>query len=199
METGDVLGRSVADSSVRPADAGDAQAMGSVQSRAWRSAYRDLLPEAVLAQLDPQPLAERWRVAVERPPSPRHRVLVACSGAAVVGFVAIGPGTDPDAQPQDGEITALIVDPMHQRAGHGSRLLSAAVATLRETGSTGVVTWVPVGDEPRRAFLQGAGMVPDGARRSYRSGSDGSDSSSDGAGNGSEVTEVRLTAALADD
>jgi hypothetical protein len=42
-------------------------------------------------------------------------------------------------------------------------------------------------DEPRRAFLQSAGMVPDGARRAYR-GEDGR-----------EVAEVRLTAALADE
>jgi ribosomal protein S18 acetylase RimI-like enzyme len=186
METGDVLGRSVADASVRPASPADTGAMGAVQSRAWRSAYRDLLPAAILDQLDPPVLAATWRTAVEAPPSRRHAVLVACSGSAVVGFVAVAPATDPDVEARDGDIAALVVDPAHQRAGHGSRLLSAAVATLRDGGSTGVVTWVPLADEPRRAFLQSAGMVPDGARRSYRGDDD------------REVTEVRLTAALAE-
>ena len=186
VETGDVLGGSAADASVRLAAVPDAEALGAVQARCWRSQYADLLPAAALAGLTPAALADSWREAIVRPPTPRHRVLVACSGPTVVGFVAISPAADPDTGPADGELAALLVDPAHQRSGHGSRLLSAAVDALRANGSTGVVSWVPATDRPRQAFLVSAGMVLDGARRSVRDEDD------------REVTEVRLTAALAE-
>lgn len=170
-----MLRGSAADASVRPAVPADLPAMGAVQARAWRAAYRDLLPEDVLGALDPVVLAEAWRPAVVSPPSPAHRVLVACSGPTVVGFTAVQP---------DGELVALLVDPAQQRRGHGSRLLAAAVDLLREVGGTVVVAWSPVEDAPRIAFLSSAGLEPDGARRALA------------LPGGGTLTELRLTAGL---
>jgi GNAT superfamily N-acetyltransferase len=109
---------------------------------------------------------------------------VACSGAVVVGFAAVAPSTDPDLSPDVGELAALIVDPAHQRRGHGSRLLAAAVARLRDLGSGGVVAWVPELDTPRQAFLASAGIAADGARRAFA------------LDDGGRLTEIRLRAAL---
>lgn len=156
METPDVLGPTAADASVRPAAAADVSAIGAVHARAWRSAYATLLDPAVVAALDGSELADAWLPAVTAPPSPAHRVLVACSGPTVVGFAATEPG---------GEIVTLLVDPPHQRRGHGSRLLSAAVDLLRSDGISRVRTWCPVADVPRREFLLSAGFGDDGARR----------------------------------
>lgn len=159
---------------VRPATSADADAIGAVQSRSWRLAYADLLPAEVLADLTPVALAEPWRRAISSPPSPRHRVLVAVADDLVVGFLAL-TGI---------EIAALVVDPFHQRQGHGSRLLAAAVDLLRETGARRVQAWVPEPDTALLAFLASAGIAADGARRSYQ-GEDGR-----------AVTELRTAAEL---
>ena len=159
VETPDVLGPATADASVRPATAGDLAAIGAVHSRAWRSAYRPLLPAEVLDALDAGQLADAWRAAVTAPPSPRHRVLVACAGPTVVGFAASDP---------DGEVLALLVDPAHQRRGHGSRLLNAVAGLLREDGAPRLGTWTPQEDRPRIDFLVSAGLGPDGRRRTLR-------------------------------
>jgi GNAT superfamily N-acetyltransferase len=156
VETPDVLGPTSADSSVRPAGAADLQAIGAVHARAWRSAYSSLLPAEVLDALDPAALAEAWRPAVTAPPSPGHRVLVACSGPTVVAFAAVEP---------DGELVTLLVDPVHQRRGHGSRLLNAVADLLREDGVAGLAAWSPAADGPRLAFLASAGFGPDGSQR----------------------------------
>jgi ribosomal protein S18 acetylase RimI-like enzyme len=160
--------------SVRAAVRSDAEAIGAVQARAWRLAYADLLPLEVLAELTDRSLADPWRAAITDPPSPQHRVLVACAGRTVVGFVALA----------DIELTALVVDPMHQRRGHGSRLLAAAVDTLRDNGLARVQIWVPAADGVLLAFLGSAGVIPDGARRTYEGGPTGT------------VTEVRAAATL---
>jgi ribosomal protein S18 acetylase RimI-like enzyme len=177
--TGDLLRPSAADAAVRPARPGDASAIGAVQARAWSRAFG-----ALVGTLDAQVLGEAWADAVSAPPSPRHAVLVATASGTVVGFVAVAPALDPDLGKDIGELVVLAVDPAHQGAGHGSRLLSAATATLRDAGVTGVVAWLPLPDAVLQNFLTSAGMVADGARRTLASPA------------GSTVTQHRLTASL---
>lgn len=164
----------MADASVRVARADDTPAVGAVQARAWREAYAGLLPPGLLDGLDPAALAAGWREAVVRPPTPRHRVLVALAGTRVVGFAAPGPAGDPDCDPRvDAELHALLVDPPAQRAGHGSRLLAAAVDSLRELGFTRALAWVNAAEQTPLAFLTGAGWGRDGAERTLDLRGDG--------------------------
>ena len=131
-----------ADASVREATAVDTTGVGRVQAEAWRASYAAVLPSDALATLEPEALGEAWREAVVRPPTGSHRVLVALSGGELVGFAAIGPSEG--AEPQVGELVALVVAPASQRAGHGSRLLNAAADRLRQVGFEQVV----VGSSP---------------------------------------------------
>ena len=162
----DVLGLTD-DASVRPAVPADANAVAAIMARSYRSDYVDVLPGPMLGRLTPEVLVPGWSAAIGAPPSPAHRVLVACSGATVVGYAAIGPSPDGDARALDGELLALEVDPMNRRAGHASRLLAAAADLLREQHLATLRTWLLDGDLPRRAFLTSAGMLDDGARRRY--------------------------------
>lgn len=155
----------LADASVRPARTSDAPAVGVVQSAVWREAYARVLPQEVLATFEPQAFASAWRRSLDAPPAGTYRLLVACAGAQVVGFASVGPTQDPDAGPDVGELTAIGVHPEARRAGHGSRLLNAAVDTLRGAGAAGIHGWVLADDEATRQFLGEAGLVPDGAFR----------------------------------
>jgi len=151
--------------SVRVAWASDAEGVGRVQARAWTASYGDLLPAALLAEVDAAGFADVWREAISRPPSARHRVLVALRGDGVVGFAVTAPNEDPDAGPWDGEVVALHVDPAATREGHGSRLLSAAAETLRKDHFRYARAWLIASDDPQRAFFASAGWAPDGAHR----------------------------------
>ena len=93
-----------ADVSVRHAVPGDELAIAATQLAAWRDAHRTALGETVLASLDDAAFAERWAVAITTPPSRGHRVLVACEGAQVVGFVAVGPLPAPEDSPLDAPV-----------------------------------------------------------------------------------------------
>jgi GNAT superfamily N-acetyltransferase len=166
----------MADVGVRPARRADAAAVADIQVRTWRQGYRDLLPVAALAELTGPEAQETWRdrwaEAVSTPPSPRHRLLVAVASDLVVGFASHGPAEDdPDHDPaHSAELLTLLVDPLHARAGHGSRLLAATVDTLREDGFDTLISWVFEEDGVMRSFLGSAGWAPDGLARTLDMG-----------------------------
>ena len=156
----------MADVSVRPARVEDAPAVARVQVAAWGSAYGDLLSGELLAAVGSEPGVGRWRSCVQAPPSPRHRVLVACAGRDVVGVAAVGPSEDRDRDVRvDAEVGVLLVTPDARGAGHGSRLLMACVEHLRVQAFERAYTWVGAAEDALRAFLVGAGWAADGAHR----------------------------------
>lgn len=160
---------------VRPARPEDAGEIARIQVATWRVAYRRMLPRHVLDSLDEAWIAERWSAAVEQPPSPRHRVLVAVEQAEqsyLVGFAASGPADEQALAPEEpplpadvAAITDLLVEPRWGRRGHGSRLLAASVDLWREDAFTSAVAWAYDGDAATRKFLASAGWAPDGAGR----------------------------------
>ncbi len=156
----------MADASVRAARADDATAIAALQLRTWRMTCVDVLPADALHDVEESDVAQQWRDSTARPPSPRHRVLVAVEGPHVVGMTATAPAGDLDsAALLEGEVVALLVDHDHARIGHGSRLLTAAIDYLRGDGFRRAQTWVLEGDQAMEAFLVSAGWAPDGVRR----------------------------------
>lgn len=157
----------MADVSVRPARPQDAERVARVQLSTWRQAYPDLpldVPEVEVAAV--------WLRAVEQPPTPRHRLLVAMDAAELVGFAASGPLDDEDLRAgsagdvsSDSALTALLVEPRWGRRGHGSRLLAATVDHWRLDGTTRAVAWLLERDAVSSAFLQSSGWQPDGLSR----------------------------------
>jgi GNAT superfamily N-acetyltransferase len=179
----------MADVSVRPARPDDAAAIAQIQLSVWRQEYAELLPEAALASLSSQQLADSWRQAAQSPPSPHHHLLVALDGDTIVGFAASAPAEDPYLDPQvDAELLALHISPDAIAHGHGSRLLAAAVDHWLEDGFSHAVTWVFARDEPLRRFLEGAGWADDGAIRTLEPESE------DG-----PVEQIRLATQLLDE
>jgi GNAT superfamily N-acetyltransferase len=162
---------------VRPARPDEADEIGRIQLSTWRTAYRRLVPRHVLDGLDATWLGQRWREAVEAPPSDRHRVLVAVEQAEqsyLVGFTASGPADESALAPGEplasvdgasAAVTELLVEPRWGRRGHGSRLLAASVDLWRQDGFTTAVAWAYEQDRATQGFLTGAGWAPDGARR----------------------------------
>ena len=173
----------MADVSVRPARPDDAAELGRIQVLTWRTAYASILPGAVLESLAEDDAAAAWAEAIVAPPTPRHRVLLAQEQDWVVGFAAVGPADDLEAEDPEPEATVavapILVEPRWGRRGHGSRLLAAVVDLAREDGMTRAVAWIPEDDAASREFLISAGWAPDGLARALDTGA-------------GEVREIRL-------
>ncbi len=184
------------DAGVRTARPNDVPAVAHVQAAVWRDAYGPLVDAEVRDAFTPAAFEPAWRQSLRNPPTPLHRLLVATEGETVVGFAAIGPAAEAETaelpgadEPSHhtGEIFTLGVTPQHRGTGNGSRLLNAAVDTLRAGDFQDVTMWVLANADQTRAFVSAAGLQPDGAWRDRVIAADGR-----------TVREVRLTASLSE-
>ena len=174
------------DVSVRVAWADDAPAIAELQLRAWRDKYAGLVPAEELPK-DVQAAAAAWRASMSKHGDARNREMVALERNRVVGFAITSPAGDPDCDPvTDAELQEFTVDPAERGRGHGSRLLQAAVDTMRADRFTRSVLWAIATDDALRGFLTGAGWAADGAHRELDLDGDGT----------TRVREVRLHTAL---
>jgi GNAT superfamily N-acetyltransferase len=137
-----------ADVSVRPAIERDAAELARIQHASWAQTIAEPLGADTLESLDLDAMAEQWRTAITTPPGPGFSVLTALAAQQVVGFCAVSPEL----------IVAFEVDPLHQREGHGSRLLSAAVDRLRQDGANSANVWLPRDAQAKQQFFASAGF-----------------------------------------
>ena len=162
---------------VRAARESDAAAVARIQVECWRTGYAGIIPDEVLAELTSEEAAgrwqERWAEAIAKPPTSRHRVLVATATEpstgsrperVIAGFASAGPASDEDRWPAtDAELYELHVAPDRTGQGHGGRLLHAVADNLADDRFAQVSAWVLEADTAMQRFLETAGWGADGA------------------------------------
>jgi GNAT superfamily N-acetyltransferase len=130
---------------IRAATVDDAAAIASIQARAWRHAYAEIIAP------DDMPSPEQ---------APRFAEYIASGGEVLVwdqdgrvaGFVALAGN----------ELRAIYVDPPAQGAGVGGALLEASVDALQAAGHREAFLWTFADNGLARAFYERHGweLVP---------------------------------------
>jgi GNAT superfamily N-acetyltransferase len=143
---------------VREAVPGDAEAIARVQVETWRTAYRGIVPNAFLDEMDVAERADRWREGFAE----RRTTWVAESDGEVAEFVAFGPCRDDDASERTAELYAIYVLPDRWRRGIGRSLHDTCVAALRRDGFEEASLWTLEAIPDARAFYERLGWAPDG-------------------------------------
>lgn len=139
-----------------PARPEDAHAIADVSVRTWQKAYRGLIPDDYLNDLEAEDKIPLWMGAILKG---HPTVWVSRTAGQIVGFVAWGPSRDEDAPAGTGEIFAIYVLPAHQGSGTGRQLLTAALSQLKDGGFGGVTLWVIGGNAQARRFYEAAGFA----------------------------------------
>jgi ribosomal protein S18 acetylase RimI-like enzyme len=147
---------------IRLAQPADALAVARVHVRAWKAAYRGLLPQDYLDGLKPEDRAARYSFAHTDPLLPR--TLVAIDGDILCGFVTTMPAHEPD-MPAAGELAALYVDVDHWASGIGATLLDAACEYLVAARYEKACLWVLPGNVRAARFYTRHGWSADGMRK----------------------------------
>jgi ribosomal protein S18 acetylase RimI-like enzyme len=154
---------------IRRAGPEDALDIATMHVRAWRAAYRGIVPDDVLAEQSAERRATDLRSRLEAEGS-EEGTLVAERDGAVVGFVTAGPSRDPFAEPGAGEVYAIYVDPDMWGRGIGSSLLARATEDLQARRHTSATLWVLAANDRARRFYETHGWETDRSTKLYRAG-----------------------------
>ena len=148
---------------VRAAEAGDAAQLAAVHVRSWQAAYRGLLPQEYLDQLNPADRAERWRRTLHGSSLPQAGVLVAADDDQLLGFAGFGPSRDQNEEARVGELQSIYLLPQAWGAGLGQRLMAAVLEQLAAAGYAQATLWVLESNVRARRFYAMGGWAADGA------------------------------------
>ena len=114
---------------IRDAQLGDAERIGAIQVRAWQAAYRGVMPDAYLDELDVDDRAAFWRRQVLAL-LPGQRLEVIVDDGVVVGFAAAGPEHDGRAA-GIGELYAINLDPQVDDVRREDEVFGVVVPEMR--------------------------------------------------------------------
>jgi len=146
---------------IRPAVISDAGSLARVRVDTWRTSYRGLIPEAVIAGMDIQKEAARWDERL-RAPQPDTCLFAAevspetGEATCVAGFCAAGPDRDGDPE-YSGELYAIYVLQAYQGKGVGRALVQAAVDWLSQHSHRSMLIWVLRDNQNARRFYETLG------------------------------------------
>jgi GNAT superfamily N-acetyltransferase len=157
---------------VRPARIGDAEAITEAHTTAWQVAYRGIMPDRYLDELEQQKPSSvaRHRVYIVSPDDPRTFDFVAEYDDELVGWLCGGPSRDDDRRDTTGEVWAIYVHPDYWRSGVGGALMTAAFKRLVDDGYTEAVLWVFEANGRARGFYERFGWRPDGGTAFFERG-----------------------------
>lgn len=145
---------------IRPAAVADAAAIARVHVDSWRTTYRGIVPDEVLAALSYEEREGRWVGGL----SDRSKfVYVAEDAGSVVGFAAGGPERTQDPL-YKAELYTIYLLESHQRRGIGRHLAEILVERFRKEGFSAMLLWVLAAD-PARKFYEALGGAEIRARK----------------------------------
>lgn len=142
---------------VRPAERGDAAAIGLVHHTAWQETYTGLIAQSFL---DARTVARSTAMAEQT----WRNISVAVWDGRVVGFCGCGEARDKDLRGV-GEIQGIYLLRAYQCRGLGRALLEDAFLRLRAAGYSSAYLWVLSTNENARRFYERNGFAPDGAEK----------------------------------
>ncbi|MEI6850756.1 MAG: GNAT family N-acetyltransferase [Candidatus Saccharibacteria bacterium] len=150
------------DKVIRLATINDAVAIADTKIDAWRSAYRFMVPDALLESLSMQkalPKAKKW---ISNPPL-NGRLYVFCDNGIVVGHAFFAPPTKISVDV--GELVFIYVKTAYQGLGYGSSLVDKGLSYIKDLGCHSVSLWVLTKNHKTRRFYEKLGWKNSGKIR----------------------------------
>lgn len=124
--------------------------------KTWKSAYKDLLPQKLLVQLNEKTWSpqKRWQ----------NTLIAENSSNRIIGVCSFVP-TRSDMFSNFGEIYSIYIDSAYQHMGTGSQLLKQALDKLKQNGYHSVFLWVLYNNIPAIRFYRKMGFKTIGKTR----------------------------------
>ena len=148
---------------IREATSADALGVATVHVLSWRAAYRGIIPDDYLDNLNIAQRAERFVKDFVEYKGITH-YYVAENDGAIIGNLAIGICRDED-KPQTGEVIGIYFLQEYWGFGYGKNLMDFAIEKLSELGYRNICLWVLEENVRAKRFYEKYGFTPDGAKK----------------------------------
>lgn len=138
---------------IRPARLDDAEGIARSHTASWRTSYRGILPEAVLARIDVDQRTASWRRVLA---DPSVLVLVAYDTTHhdIVGLCDAGKSRHPG---HAGEVYRMYLEHHARRHGLGREMFERVAAWLRSQEMRSLIIWVLDNNHHARRFYEAMG------------------------------------------
>ncbi len=140
---------------IRRAFVEDAPGMARVHVDSWRTTYKGIVPDEVLANLSYEQREQMWRQGLSNPDRKTYEYVAKDERGRIVGFISGGPERDGNLI-YKGELYAIYILKEAQHHGLGHRLTLTLVESLVQTGLYSMLVWM-LADNPSRRFYESLG------------------------------------------
>jgi ribosomal protein S18 acetylase RimI-like enzyme len=131
--------------SIRPAQPEDAPAIAHVHVESWRTTYKDLMPDEILANLSAERRETYWRGVISNAEAADFVYVAETDDGRVVGFASGGPERD-NHPVYKGELYAIYLLQAYQGQGIGRAMAAQVARKLVDGGLTNMLVWVLTGN-----------------------------------------------------
>lgn len=149
---------------IREAIENDAVSIGIVYTESWKSAYKGMIPDEYLNQLDSEKRAERFKRDLVEYKNTYY--YIAESDGKVIGVLALHKSRDLDLE-QAGEINSIYLLPGYWNKGFGKQMMAFAVEKLKKLGFSLISLWVLEDNQRAKAFYEKSGFIKDGKKQEF--------------------------------
>lgn len=140
---------------IRVATLGDAYGIAKVHVDVWRTAYKGIMPDALLDDLSYDQRAAKRTELLEKTTSEHCCFVAESQDSEIVGFTVGGPSRE-DSGSFSGEIYAIYLLESEQGKGIGKQLLMRMAQWLLTQGHQSMLIWV-LSENPTRKFYEAMG------------------------------------------
>jgi ribosomal protein S18 acetylase RimI-like enzyme len=149
---------------IRPAQPDDVSGIARVHVDSWRTTYKGMMPDEVLANLRTEDRERTWGATIERIQAGTSTscIFVAETDDQIVGF-ACGGRERGDHPVYKGELYAIYLLKEYQGQGIGRALWNVVAERLVEQGHTAMLIWVAA-ENPAVRFYEAMGGHPVGTQ-----------------------------------
>ncbi len=144
---------------IRKAEIKDAQQLAHLHIASWKCAYRGIVSNSILNNLDETRRAAAFEKSFEIKLGKTYLIE---ENESVIGFTTFGNCRDDDRDENTGEIWGVYISPDHWRMGYGSKITAFAENILRSMNKKEIVLWVLKDNDDARNFYEKIGYVVEG-------------------------------------
>ncbi|MEE2758264.1 MAG: N-acetyltransferase [Myxococcota bacterium] len=154
---------------VRTATAQDAADLASIRINSWRAAYRGLVDQQFLDDLDFETNRQKFRDALKMPNDSDRADLICMYEGRGIAWGSWAACQDDDVDRCDvAEIRTLYVEPLFFGQGIGRLLMSELISEIRlKKTYSSVILWVLEGNERAIRFYRRYGFMADAVKKAF--------------------------------